>query len=66
MGDRGLAQKMETVGQMIAGISHNFNNMLTVILGNLELASLEATGELREHVDDALDASVQAADLIGG
>jgi len=59
------SQKMEAVGQMIAGISHNFNNMLTVILGNLELASLEATGELREHVDDALDASVQAADLIG-
>ncbi len=31
------AQKMETVGLLAGGISHDFNNLLSVILGNVEL-----------------------------
>ncbi len=58
------SQKMEAVGEMIAGVSHNFNNMLTMILGNLELARSETSGDAREFIDDALDASTRAADLI--
>ena len=33
------AQKMQAVGQMAAGIAHEFNNLLSVMLGHLELAS---------------------------
>ena len=33
--------KMEAVGTMAGGIAHNFNNSLSVILGNLELSQLK-------------------------
>lgn len=31
------ARKMETIGVLSGGISHDFNNLLSIILGNLEL-----------------------------
>jgi two-component system cell cycle sensor histidine kinase/response regulator CckA len=37
------AQKFESLGNMAGGISHDFNNILASLIGNLQLAKLDCT-----------------------
>ncbi|MGV3754502.1 MAG: PAS domain S-box protein [Verrucomicrobiota bacterium] len=57
-------QKMESVGQLAAGVAHDFNNILTVIQGNtsLLLANHPEPGQ-QDLLDQVLDASQRAANL---
>lgn len=59
------AQKMEGIGQLAGGVAHDFNNILSVILMQTELLSLEP--QLPEAVGEGLTvirgASERAADL---
>jgi len=49
------AQKMEAVGTLAGGVAHEFNNALSIVLGNLELAMIDihADHPVRPYIDDA-------------
>ncbi len=55
-------QKLESLGTLAAGLSHDFNDLLTVILGNVSLATLHANDEtrLRTSLGEAQEAVERA------
>jgi PAS domain S-box-containing protein len=57
-------QKMEAIGQLTAGIAHNFNNLLSVILPNVSLARSSTGVEREECLADIDHAARRAADMI--
>jgi PAS domain S-box-containing protein len=59
-----LAQKMEAIGQLSAGIAHNFNNMLAVIVPSVEAAAASANPVAAEMLAAARDAALRAAEIV--
>jgi len=58
------AQKMEAIGRLAGGVAHDFNNMLTAILGYANLLNETlATSESRREIDEIIRAAERAADL---
>jgi PAS domain S-box-containing protein len=59
------AQKMEAVGELAGGLAHDFNNMLSVVLGNADLAleQVDAESPLRRRISQIKAASQRAAGL---
>jgi CheY-like chemotaxis protein len=59
------AQKMEAVGHLAGGLAHDFNNMLTVVIGNLAaLQEKHGNNGITEFLDPALKAANRGAELI--
>lgn len=59
------AQKMEAVGQLSAGLAHDFNNILTIIQGHITLLSTlrHLDSDAKESMDHIAGASERAANL---
>ena len=48
-------QRLEAIGQLTGGVAHDVNNLLTVILGNLELLAMRAEDRLAGVADAGED-----------
>ncbi|MDA7429095.1 PAS-domain containing protein [Primorskyibacter aestuariivivens] len=59
------SQKMDALGRMSSGISHDFNNVLAIILGNLVPLTerLDDKEILEEYLDPAIAAARRGSDL---
>jgi PAS domain S-box-containing protein len=59
------AQKMEAIGQLAGGVAHDFNNILTAVIGygNLLKAKMAQDDPLRTYVEHILASSGKAVNL---
>ncbi|HKO50381.1 MAG TPA: ATP-binding protein [Polyangiaceae bacterium] len=58
------AQKLETIGRLVGGVAHDFNNRLLVIMGHADILKQTATEPmLAFHADIVVKSAQRAADL---
>jgi PAS domain S-box-containing protein len=59
-------QKLQSLGRLVGGIAHEFNNLLTPILGftELSLSDLPETSETHQNLQEVLKAGKRAKTLV--
>lgn len=59
------AQKLDSIGRLAGGVAHDFNNMLSIIIGHTELAQgiLEEENPVKEDLEAIHDAADRSAAL---
>jgi two-component system, cell cycle sensor histidine kinase and response regulator CckA len=59
------SQKMEAIGALAGGVAHDFNNILTAIIGYTTLAKMKLSDNnpVQHYLEDVLSAAEKATDL---
>ncbi|MCG8686479.1 MAG: PAS domain S-box protein, partial [Desulfobacterales bacterium] len=59
------AQKMESIGRLAGGVAHDFNNMLSIILGNIELIfdDLDPSNPVTKNLKEVQKAAKRSTNL---
>lgn len=62
-----LVEKAESLGRMAGAIAHDYNNLLSVVMGNLEMAMLDLAREsvAGDHLTKAINATRRASEITG-
>lgn len=60
---RSRTVRLEALGRLVGGVAHDFNNILSVVMGNLELMANTGPDERRQLENDALSAAKRGAYL---
>jgi nitrogen-specific signal transduction histidine kinase/CheY-like chemotaxis protein len=62
---RYIVQKLDIIGQLAGGISHNFNNQLTGIMGFANLIALRAeNGNIKKFAEEIIGICKNAGDMV--
>ena len=61
------AQKMEAIGTLTGGVAHDFNNILSIIVANTELAMNRIPDDhpAKKRLENVIDSSFRARDVVG-
>lgn len=58
------SQRIEAIGTLTGGVAHDFNNILAIILGNLELSQeTDSPEDLKDLIQTSIEATKRGADL---
>ena len=59
------SQKMEAVGQLAGGVAHDFNNILTIIMGygSILMMNTDKDSTFRSYVESILASAERATNL---